>query len=621
MSESVAPAGGIESDNVFKTRHRLTHLGAARARDVGVEARLAGWARSRRDHGGVVFIDLADRYGVTQISFDPNRSESAHKIARSIRAEDVIEVSGTVAARPADAVNRKIPTGEIEIDATGIKILARSKTPHFALNPNETPSEEMRMKYRYLEMRRGPLLDRLIMRSRAMMSTRRFLTSRGFIDVDTPMLTKATPEGARDYLAPSRARQGSFYALPQSPQLFKQILMIGGLDRYYQIAKCFRDEDLRSDRQPEFTQIDIEMAFVDQEDIREVSESLMAAIFKETLGIDLETPFPILTYRDAIERYGTDKPDIRFGMELADVSDIAAESEFTVFKKAIELPSGVVRAMSIPGGAGFSRKEIDDLITESIKLGAGGLAWIKRVNGEYSSSITKFFSRSELDRISERARAGENDLIVFLADKAAIANEVLSQLRIRLGDRLDLYDKKSFSFVWIVEFPLFEWNEDENRFNSAHHPFTSPMAEDFTLDGADRITDPGAIRARAYDLALNGVEIGGGSIRINDSATQSAVFEILKIGEDEAREKFGFLLEALELGAPPHGGIAFGFDRLVAILCRTDSIRDVIAFPKTQKAVCLLTDAPSVVEKARLDELAIRVDLPPAARGRSDRDR
>jgi aspartyl-tRNA synthetase len=587
------------------TAYRTHTCGQLRQEHIGQTVTLVGWIHRRRDHGGLVFIDLKDRYGVTQVALNPQIDESSHELAHMLRSEFVLQITGPVSQRPDGTVNGKLVTGEIEIYAKSATILNKSQTPPFVLDEEEQPSEAMRLKYRYLEMRRGPLMRNLVMRHTAASAVRRYLDAHGFLDIETPMLTRSTPEGARDYLVPSRVNQGSFYALPQSPQLFKQLLMVAGADRYYQITKCFRDEDLRADRQPEFTQIDMEMAFVAEEDIRALCEGMIKEIFVATVGVDIPIPFPSIGYQEAMDRYGSDKPDVRFGMEMADVSELAGACDFKVMKDALA-NGGTVRGLAVPGGNAFSRKEVEDLTNDAIGHGAKGLAWI-RINdeGEFVSPIVKFFKPETLDGVREALAAKPGDLMIFVADKVAVAWTVLGALRISLGRKLGLIKGGDYRFVWVVDFPLLEWDEEAKRFAAMHHPFTSPKPED--MEKLD--TDPTAVRARAYDLALNGVEIGGGSIRIHDEKTQEKMFAALGIGEEEAREKFGFLLDALQFGAPPHGGIAFGLDRLTAILTGVDSIRDVIAFPKTQKATCLLTDAPNAVDKRQMKELGLKRDM------------
>ncbi len=588
-----------------KENLRRTHTcGDLRASDIGRSVTLVGWVHKRRDHGGLVFIDLRDRYGVTQVALNPEIDQEAHELAHSVRAEYVLRVTGKVSSRPEGTTNPKLPTGEVEIYADKTEILNPSKTPPFVLDENDTPSESIRLKHRYLEIRRGPLLNNLTLRHKASMIMRNYLDSHGFLEVETPSLTRSTPEGARDFLVPSRLSQGHFYALPQSPQLFKQLLMVAGVDRYFQIVRCFRDEDLRADRQPEFTQIDMEMSFVDEADVRGICEGMLSELFHKTMNVKLETPFPAITYHDAMNRFGSDKPDVRFGMELADVSELAGKSEFKVFTGAVK-KGGTVRIMAVPGCAGYSRKDLDNLTEEAKIHGAKGLAWIKITDEGFVSPITKFFTPETLEEFKSMSGAKEGDLMIFVADKQKVAFDTLGALRVSLGKKLGLMDDSEYNFVWVTDFPLVEYDEEEKRYVALHHPFTSPREEDVQYFD----TDPLKMLSRSYDLALNGVEIGGGSIRIHKRDVQNKMFNALGIGEEEAKEKFGFLLEALEYGAPPHGGIAFGLDRLIAILTKSESIRDVIAFPKTQKGVCLLTDAPSEVDSKQMRELGLKRDL------------
>ncbi len=589
-----------EKDEIFKRTHSCGELDI---RELNREVTLMGWVHSRRDHGGLIFIDLRDRDGITQIVLNPEIDKISHEMAQSIRNEFVLAIKGKVSARPKDMINPKLKTGEIEVYADNLRILNESRSLPFPLDEHSGISENLRLKYRYLDLRRPFLQGNLILRHKVVKRVRDLLDKKGFIEIETPFLTKSTPEGARDYLVPSRVNPGKFYAMPQSPQLFKQILMVSGFDRYFQIVKCFRDEDLRADRQPEFTQIDMEMSFIEREDIFLLIEEMMAEIFREIKGINIDTPFPILGYKEAIERFGIDKPDIRYGLELKDITDIAKETEFQVFSKTVE-EGGKIKGINVKLGSRFSRKELDDLTGMVIGYGAKGLAWIKITEEGYKSPITKFFSKEMLDSIAEALKGEKGDLLLFVADSPEVVTSSLCQLRIHLGERLELPDKDKYGFVWITDFPLLEYDEAEKRYIAMHHPFTAPVDEDLRLFDED----PARIRAKAYDLVLNGQEIGGGSIRIHLRDIQQKMFNALGIDEKEAILRFGFLLEALEYGAPPHGGIALGLDRLIMILAGAASIRDVIAFPKTQKAACLMTDAPSEVDEKQLKELKLKVE-------------
>ncbi|MCP4116667.1 MAG: aspartate--tRNA ligase [Desulfobacteraceae bacterium] len=583
---------------------RRTHTcGELRETDVDTQVVLMGWVQRRRDHGGVIFIDFRDRDGITQIVFNPEVAPEVHAKAHDLRSEFVLGVKGTVVNRPDDMVNQKMATGAIEILVDELKILSRAETPAFQIEDRIEASENIRLKHRHLDLRRPKLQQNIIARHTAGRAVRDYLNNLGFLDIETPVLTKSTPEGARDYLVPSRVNQGQFYALPQSPQLFKQLLMISGFERYYQIVRCFRDEDLRADRQPEFTQIDMELSFVGEDEIMEITEGLIKEVFKKVRNIELELPFQRITYAEAIERFGIDRPDMRFGLELCNISDIVKDAGFKVFASVVK-KGGLVKAINAKGCANFTRKQIDELTEFTAIYKAKGLAWIKvKEDGEWQSPIAKFFTEEEKQAMKERLDMEVGDLIFFVADSAKITNEALGQLRNELARRLELIDKDTYRFVWVTHFPLLEYDEGEKRYQALHHPFTAPLEED--LDKLE--TDPLNVRSRAYDMVLNGTEIGGGSIRIHSQELQEKVLKTLGISKEEANDKFGFLLDALASGTPPHGGLAFGFDRLAMILCQEDSIRDVIAFPKTQKATCLLTEAPSKAAPAQLQELSIRV--------------
>lgn len=584
---------------------RTHYCGQLRESHVGEKVVLMGWVQTRRDLGGIIFIDMRDRSGICQVVINPDCAE-AFKKAEEIRSEYVIAVSGKVSLRPEENVNHKIPTGFVEVVCERLDILSRSKTPPFPIEDNINVDESIRLKYRYLDLRRPKMLNNLIFRSRVTKAIRDYLSNNGFVEVETPMLTKSTPEGARDYLVPSRVNPGCFYALPQSPQLFKQLLMVAGLERYYQIARCFRDEDLRADRQPEFTQLDIEMSFVDVDDIIELNENLIKYVVEQVTQKKVNIPFKRLTYKEAMSRFGSDKPDLRFGMEIVEVSDIASKSEFKVFADAVR-NGGVVEGLNIEkGGEMFSRRQIDDLVEKAKEFGAKGLAWISVSSEGVKSPIAKFFAEDTMNKLLKRMNAKAGDLLIFISDEEkANALSLMGQMRIYLGKTLGLIKKDAMEFVWVTEFPLLEYNEEEKRFVAMHHPFTSPMDEDIPL----LETNPADVRAKAYDIILNGMELGGGSIRIHNPSVQQKMFKVLGFTEERAKNNFGFLMQAFEYGAPPHGGIAYGLDRMVMLLLGLDSIRDCIAFPKTQNAMCLLTGAPAEVELRQLRELHIQVKI------------
>lgn len=596
------PETAIDLDDLgdWRKTHSCNSLGRGH---VGETVVLMGWVQRRRDHGGLIFVDLRDREGLTQVVFDPQFDAVAHEHAHSLRSEYVIAVTGTVRPRPEGMTNLKLVTGEIEVITRELKILNSSRTPPFHVEDDVEASENIRLRYRYIDLRRPRMFHNLLLRHRAVQLTREYFNGAGFLEVETPVLTKSTPEGARDYLVPSRVNPGKFYALPQSPQLFKQILMVAGFERYYQIVKCFRDEDLRADRQPEFTQLDLEMSFVNEEHIYALIESWIRLLMKELTGMEVTPPFARMSYEEAMRLYGTDRPDTRFGLLLTDVTDIVADSELRVFRQAVER-NGIVKALRVPGGGGLSRKDLDDL-TEYVKIfGAQGMAWIRIQPEGWQSPIAKFLQESVRERLTKRLEIENGDIVMFLADQGKVVNDALGNLRVRLGNQLELIDSGSYNFVWVSHFPLLEWDAEEKRYTAVHHPFTSPIEEDVPL----LREHPEQVRSRAYDLVLNGIEIGGGSIRIHRQELQELVFGALGIGREEAAEKFGFLLEALQYGAPPHGGIAFGVDRLVMLLSGSTSIRDVIAFPKTQKATCLMSGAPSEPELRQLLELCVRVE-------------
>ncbi|WHI58771.1 aspartate--tRNA ligase [Mammaliicoccus lentus] len=584
---------------------RTTYCGSVTEEYIGQTVTLNGWVQKRRDLGGLIFIDLRDREGVVQIVFNPDFSEEALKIADKVRSEYVIQVKGQVTKRDEKSVNDKIKTGKVEVQVSSIEILNESETPPFSITDVNDIDENVRLKYRYIDLRRESLAQTFKLRHQITRSVRNYLDEGDFFEVETPVLTKSTPEGARDYLVPSRVHDGEFYALPQSPQIFKQLLMIGGFDKYYQIVKCFRNEDLRADRQPEFTQIDIEMSFVDQEDVMTMNEGLMKRIMKDVKGIDITTPFPRMTYAEAMERYGIDKPDTRFGMELINLSQLASQMEFKVFKGAVE-NGGEVKAIVVENGADdYSRKDIDQLQSFASIYGAKGLAWVKVTDEGLNGPISKFFNESHTEELLKETEAKSGDLILFVADKKDVVAASLAQLRNKLGKERGLIDPNQYNFLWVTDWPLFEYDEDTNRYVAAHHPFTAPKKEHEDM----LETDPTNVEANAYDIVLNGFELGGGSIRIHKSDLQEKMFKALGFTDEEAQEQFGFLIEAFKYGAPPHGGIALGLDRLVMLLAGRTNLRDTIAFPKTASASCLLTDAPSKVSNSQLQELHLQLDL------------
>ena len=590
-----------ESMKGLHRTHRCTEVSNS---NIGETITVMGWVQKRRNLGSLIFIDLRDRSGLLQIVFDePKVGSEGFAKAGTLRSEYVVAVTGTVEKRAA-AVNENLKTGDIEVIATDIRILSESETPPFPIEENSLTKEDMRLRYRFLDLRRPDIQRNLMMKSKVAMLLRRFMEQEGFLEIETPILTKSTPEGARDYLVPSRVHPGNFYALPQSPQLFKQLLMVSGYDRYFQIARCFRDEDLRADRQPEFTQADMELSFVDVDDVIEINERLLQYVFQEAIGIEVSLPIQRMTWQEAMDRFGTDKPDTRFGMELVNVSETVAGCGFGVFSGALE-NGGSVRGINVKGQGGMPRKKIDKLVEFARGYGAKGLAYLSiNEDGSYKSSFAKFMSEEELKTLVEKMDGQSGDLLLFAADKNKIVWDVLGALRLELAHQLELIDKNLYHFLWVTEFPLLEWSEEENLFMAMHHPFTMPMEEDW-----DKIdSDPGAVRAKAYDIVLNGTELGGGSVRIHQNQIQEKMLEVLGFTKESAYEQFGFLLNAFKYGVPPHAGLAYGLDRMVMLMMQCESIRDVIAFPKVKDASCLMTDAPNVVDPKQLEELALSVD-------------
>jgi aspartyl-tRNA synthetase len=588
----------VESIGELKRSHSCGELSL---KNSGQDVVLMGWVQKRRDHGGVIFLDLRDRSGVVQVVLSPDTGGLPFQRANSVRAEFVLAVRGQVRRRPPGTENPQMATGEVEVATSELEILNTARALPFHPGDAAGVDEALRLRYRYLDLRRQESWHIFTMRHRAANIIRDFLSKKGFLEMETPMLTRSTPEGARDYLVPSRVHPGEFFALPQSPQLFKQILMIAGFERYFQFARCFRDEDLRADRQPEFTQLDLEMSFVDEHDIQQLTEELLAALFQELLDVELTLPFPHLTYQEAMGTYGSDRPDLRFGLEMVDVSSILADSKCRVFAGTIK-KGGVVKGIRVPGAAGFSRKILDELTSMAVEWGAHGLAWFILEDKGVRSPLVKLMEPEEIDALITKMEGKSGDLLLFVADQRQVAEDVLGKLRLELAGRLDLIDNKKYSFIWITDFPLLEYDENEQRLEAVHHPFTSPLNEDLPL----LESQPERVRARAYDIVLNGVELGGGSIRIHRRDLQERIFGVIGLEPQEAQEKFGFFLEALDYGAPPHGGIAFGFDRLLMLMLDLETIRDVIPFPKTQRATCLLTSAPAPVIPKQLRELHIQ---------------
>jgi len=589
----------------LKGLKRTHYCGDLRIANVGEEVVLNGWVQKKRNLGGLVFVDLRDVRGISQIIFDTNVSEEAFNKAEKLGSEYVVAVKGIVRER--QSKNPNMPTGDIEIEATELRVLSKSETPPIYIKDNDNVSEDLRLKYRFLDLRKSSMQQNLILRSKVARIVRNYLTDNNFIEIETPFLIKPSPEGARDYLVPSRVNPGKFYALPQSPQLFKQLLMVSGMDRYFQIVKCFRDEDLRADRQPEFTQIDCEMSFVDEEDVMGIMEKMLQEIFKDTLNVDVELPLPRITYKEAMDRFGSDKPDTRFGLEFVNISDIVKDCGFGVFAGAASDEKGSVRGINVKGGAeAFSKKGMKKLEEHAKTYKAKGLAWIKLTEAGIESPIAKFFSEEEMKSILERMGAETGDLLLFVADKNSVVYDALGQVRLEVGRKLDLMDKNKYNLLWVTEFPLFEKDEETGRMIAMHHPFTSPLDEDVEgLTGNNKTN----LRAKAYDIVLNGYEIGGGSVRISNSDIQKKMFDAIGISDEEANDKFGYLLEAFKYGVPPHAGLAFGFDRLIMLLTGADNIREVIAFPKNQNAICPMTNAPGVADDIQLDELSIKVNI------------
>lgn len=588
-----------------KTNYRTNSCGELTLKEEGKSIVLSGWCDTVRDHGNLTFVDLRDRYGTTQVVLDHSKSDEIKNIAKNLRKESVIQVKGVVKKRPLGTENKELVTGEIEIDAKSVFLLAKALPLPIDLTDRTETNEDLMLKYRYLALRKNDLKEKMILRHKLTKLVRDFYDKEGFLEIETPMLAKSTPEGARDYLVPSRVNPGKFYALPQSPQIFKQLIMISGFDKYFQIVKCFRDEDLRADRQPEFTQIDVEMSFVEQEDVLKIHEELIKYIWKNLLNVELKTPFSVLTYTDSIEKYGLDRPDTRFGLELINLTNLLSKSNFNVFNNVVK-NGGIIKGIKLSEQAELSRNEISKL-EEFVKIyKAKGLAVLKYVNGKFESNIVKFFDDATLEELKKQISVEENDLLLIVADNPKITNDALGYLRNHLAKKFNLIPKNKWDFLWVVDFPMFEWSEEESRITSTHHPFTSPKSNDWDL----LEKEPLKMKSNAYDLVLNGNEIGGGSIRIHDPKKQAQIFKALGLSENEAKEKFGFFLDAFDYGAPPHGGIAFGLDRLVMLLSKANSIREVIAFPKNKAAQSLMDDSPSSVSKKQLDELNLLINLP-----------